>query len=273
MVLFLFCSSLVSFGQKEPKFTVRFKLTISKGDMKNALITITKNGAPYKVIDPNGGKYSVDLDLGGQYLVTCTKMGYITKSVIIDAHIPSGREADEFAKFTAVVELGPQPENEIITYSQPVGKIKYSMDLLDFDYDKDYTQTALTMQKKDEEHPIPAPKPPKPNPRPVPPSPPPPPPVAKSKPIPIIVEQPTYKHEKEKPKPVFIAPFTSDKKIVRTVSRDEIQEDRKKITIVKVNIDGTDYVYKKEEYVWGGVYFYKGPTFITERTFEKETEK
>lgn len=272
LVAFLFAKSNFSLAQKDAKFTVRFKLTIEKGDLKNALITITKNGAPFKVIDPNGGKYSVDLDLGANYLATCTKMGYISKSIILDTHIPSGREADDFAKFTATVVLSPQPEDQIVTYSQPVGKIKYSMDLLDFDYDKDYTQTALQMQKKDEEHPVPAPKPPKPNPHPVSPPPPPPPPVAKSKPIPIVVEQPKITHEVEKPKPVVVVPPTPQHKIVRTVDRKEIQEDRKKITIVTVTIDGTEFIYKKEEYKWGAVYFYKGPVFITERTFEKETE-
>ena len=32
------------------------------------------------------------------------------------------------------------------------------------------------------------------------------------------------------------------------------------------------YEYKKEEFGWGGVYFYKDGVSISERTFEKETE-
>ncbi len=272
LFIFLFFTSYFSFAQKAPTVTVKFKLDIEKGDMKNALITITKNGAPYKVIDPNGGKYTVELELGSQYLATCTKMGYISKSLIFDSHVPSGREADAFAMCKITVELHPQKDDEIVTYSQPVGKFKYSMDKMDFDYDKDYTSTALAMQKQAEEHPAPAPKPPKPNPKPEPPPPTPPPVVEKSKPIPIVVEQPKITHVEEKPKPVVVVPSTPDKKIVRTVSRKEIQEDRKKTTIVTVNIDGTDYIYKKEEYSWGGVYYYKGPVFITERTYMKETE-
>ena len=31
-------------------------------------------------------------------------------------------------------------------------------------------------------------------------------------------------------------------------------------------------VYKKEEFSWGGVYFYKSDKRITELTFEKETD-
>src|ERR1043165_5312466 len=81
-LLILLCSFRLN--AQAPQYSIKFKLSIKDGDMKNSLITITKNGAPYKVIDPSGGKYSIDLDFNAEYLFTCTKTGYITKSVIID---------------------------------------------------------------------------------------------------------------------------------------------------------------------------------------------
>src|SRR3954470_18602747 len=81
-VLFVLLFS-VGGNAQEPQYSIRFKLSIKDGDLKNALITITKNGAPYKVIDPSGGKYTIDLDFNAEYLITCTKTDYITKSVII----------------------------------------------------------------------------------------------------------------------------------------------------------------------------------------------
>jgi hypothetical protein len=270
-VLFIICIPSVA-QEDAPKFAVKIKMQVESGSLENALITITKNGKTDRVIDPNKGKYSVDLDLGAEYALVFTKMGYITKTVMIDTHVPNGREKEEFAKFTATVELAKQPEDEVITYSQPVGRIKYSVPFGDFDFDKDYTATAEAMIKKAEANPTPKPKPPTPAPRIEPKPPPPPPPVAPSKPIPVEVKQPEYKPEPPKPKPVVKEPETPVKPIVKNKEEKLIQEDKKRITVITVNINGVDYVYKREEYNWGGTYFYKDGKYITERTFAKETE-
>jgi hypothetical protein len=86
------------------------------------------------------------------------------------------------------------------------------------------------------------------------------------------VKQPEYKPEPPKPKPVVKEPEKPVKPIVKNKEEKIIQEDKRKITVVTVNIDGVDYVYKKEEWNWGGLYFYKDGKNITERTFAKETE-
>jgi hypothetical protein len=270
-IVMLFVTSYTMLGQEAPKFTVKLKMQVESGNLENALITITKDGKADRVIDPNKGKYNVDLDLGAEYKLVFTKMGYVTKTVIIDTHIPNGREKDEFAKFSATVELAKQPEEEIITYTQPVGRIKYCMSSGDFDYDKDYTASAEAMIKKAEANPTPKPKPPAPNPRPTT-TPPPTQTTPPSNPIPVAVKPPEYTPAPPKPKPAVVIPDTPAKPIVKNKVEKVIQEDRRKITIVTVNIDGVDYIYKKEEYTWGGLYFYKNGKNITERTFDKETE-
>ncbi|HSH64301.1 MAG TPA: hypothetical protein VLB84_00540, partial [Bacteroidia bacterium] len=190
----------VLFAQ-EAKLNLKLKLYIEKGKLDNSLITITRNGQPYRVIDPSKGKYVLDLELNSDFIFAFTKMGYISKSVIIDTHIPPGREKEYFNEFIAEVTLEPQPEDKIITYSQPVGKIKYSVPSGDFDFDNDYTATAKIQQEKDKERAVPKPKAPTPNPKPTPP------PVPKtetppSKPIPVAVEQPGYKPSPEVKKKV-----------------------------------------------------------------------
>lgn len=269
MLLLLFSTSLSA--QDAPKFSVKLKMQVESGNLENALITITKDGKADRVIDPNKGKYNLDLDLGAEYKLVFTKMGYVTKAIIIDTHVPNGREKEDFAKFTATVELAKQPEEEIITYSQPVGRIKYSGMVGDFDFDKDYTASAEAMIKKAEANPTPKPKPPAPNPRPDT-KPPPTTTVAPSNPIPVAVKQPEYKPEPPKPKPAVVVPDVPQKPIVKNKEEKIVQEDRRKLTIVTVNIDGVDYVYRKEEYNWGGVYYYRNDRNITERTYEKETE-
>jgi hypothetical protein len=256
---------------QEAKLNLKIKFNIVKGKLDNALITITRNGQPYRVIDPNKGKYVLDLEMGSDFVFTFTKLGYISKAVIVDTHIPKGREEEYFNEFIADVTLEPQPEDKIITYSQPVGKIKYSNAAGDFDYDNDYTATAKEQLEKDKDRAVPKPKDPTPNPRPVtvakeaPPLPP-------SKPIPVAVKQPDYKSTPEKIKKEAPAPDPPSKPVVRDREERIIQKDRLKITLVTVKIDGVEFLYRKEEYSWGGIYFYKNEKNITESAYSKETE-
>ena len=273
----LLCSFLFiglnSFSQTTSKFTIRLTLTIHDGDYKNALITITKNGAPFRVIDPEGSIKSVDLDLNSNYLISCTKMGYISKDVALNTKVPDGRGADPFSKFKVVIELFPQPEDAIVKFSQAVGQIKYSIDINDFDYDKNYAATALEMQKQATEHPTPAPKPPPPPiPKPIPPPPPPSKPIEVSKPIPIIVKQKEEVHEQPSVKKKETSIVVPEKKSEKNSVEKIFQDDRKKTTIVIITLDGVDYIYKKEEFNWGGTYFYKNNVNITEGTYRSETE-
>lgn len=240
------------------KFNVRLILDINEGDLTNVWVTITKGGATYRTINPNKTKYLVEFDLGGEYLVTVTKPNYISKSVIVNADVPAGREKEEFAKFDATITLNKQPEDQEISYTQPVGKIKYSYTAGDFDFDTEYIEQAKVMQKKAEANPKPKPK--VETPKPV------------SNPIPVEVKQPEYKPEPEKPKPVVVVPDVPQKPIVKNKEEKVIQRDRLKITIIIVKINDVPYEYKKEEYAWGGIYFYKDGINITEGTFNKETE-
>ena len=86
----------------------------------------------------------------------------------------------------------------------------------------------------------------------------------------VTANKPPAVVTKPKPKPVAIT--TPEKKIIKNITEQVIQEDRKKITIRNVTVNENTYVYKKEEYIWGAAYFYKDGTFITLSTFIEETE-
>lgn len=259
------------FSQAVPTFSIKLKFAVQQGGLENSLITITRDGAPYRVIDPSKGKYYIDLELGSNFIFTFTKPNHITKQVIINTVVPKGREEEDFAKFTADVGLEMQPEDKVVTYSQPVGRIKFSGLTNDFDFDKDYTQTATEAQKKDKENAKPKPKEPTPNPRPEPPKPmvtetPP------SKPEPVVIKQPEYTPEPPKPKPVVVEPVVEYKPAEKNKTERVIQRDRLKITIIMVVINQEEYEYKKEEFAWGGTYYYRDGKNITESTFNKDTE-
>ena len=235
----------------------RLRLSIEKGDLKSARITITKNGKSYKVIDTKA-KYDLEFDLGQEYVITASKIGYITKSIVVDTKVPTGREESEFSGFESEITLQPQPSEDIeITYTQPVGRIQYSSSLGDFDFDKDYTAKALEMQKKANAKPS-----------------------KKNKTVKdSIVSNPekiekTVEITKETNKPIEkIKPETppltpSTRNVVETFA----QQDKLKITYRAVTINGIEIIYRKEEFSWGGVYFYKGTINIIESTFETDTK-
>ncbi|HEY0031122.1 MAG TPA: hypothetical protein VGC65_10220 [Bacteroidia bacterium] len=269
--LFLLFSTF-SVKAQEPLFTIKLKFSVQEGGLDNSLITITRDGKVYRTIDPSKGKYNVDLELGSNFVFTFTKPGHITKQVIVNTVVPNGREKEDFAKFIAEVGLEMQPEDKIVTYSQPVGRIKYDGIAGDFNFDNDYTQTAIESQKKDKEIAKPKPK----EPPPAPPKPEPPKPVAQtippSNPVAVVVKQPEYTPEPAKPQvtpSVIVAPY---KPVVKNKEEKIIQRDRLKITVITVTINGTAFEYKKEEYSWGGTYYYRDGKNITEPTFDKETE-
>jgi hypothetical protein len=270
LMLLCLCTSAIH-AQEVTDFEILVKFNVADGDFKNSTIIITKDGAPFRVINPNKEKHNVTMPFGGEYLFTFKKLGYITKAVIVNTKIPAGREKEPFARFSMEVRILPQPEDQIVTYTQPVGIIKYSTEISDFDFDKDYSLTVSDMQKKAVENAVKVPKPPTPNPRPTPPvipeqT------IAPSKPVPIAVKQPEYKPEPPKKKPVVQAPAVPAKPIIKNKTVKVIQEDKRKITIVSVNVNGTDFIYKKEEYSWGGIYYYKSDKRITELTFEREAD-
>ena len=133
------------FPDKNYKFNIKFKLHIN-GQDSTGLITITKNGKPFKTIQSSGIKYPLALDLNSYYLFKCTKPGYITKIVFFDTKVPGRNEKDDFAKFTCFVELFKE-DGKTKPADKPIGGVKYSNELKDFDYDKLISETKKTKKE------------------------------------------------------------------------------------------------------------------------------
>jgi len=247
LLVLLFFSTTIIHAQVVPTLNVTSKLKIKDGDLKNSQITITKKGAPYKVIDPSKGAYAVDLTLGYEYEFTFTKLGYITKIILANTHVPEHREKGVFAKLVAEVELEKQPEDHSINHSLPSARIAYSDSKGDFDFEKDYDPKAEKAKKNEKN-------------------------VINQKPKIISATTPQNKQG-----PVILK--QSENKVEspsympsgRNKVEKIIQEDTKKITIITITISEKDYIYRKEEYGWG-TYFYKDGKSITETTFSTETK-
>jgi len=248
LLILVFFSSPIIFAQEVPTVNVTLKLKIKDGDLKNSQITITKKGAPYKVIDPTSNGTAVDLPLGFEYVFTFSKIGYVTNSVVVNTHVPENREKGKFAKQISEVELEKQSGKLEDNYVHVIGQIMYNMSKGDFDFDKGSIAKTDKIKKNEQG----------------------------SSPIPKAKTNTTVSHKSNQVQPVLEqsgnnSNVISTGPIIKNKVKKIIQEDSRKITIITVTSDGKEYVYKKEEYGWG-IYFYKDGKSITESTFKNETE-
>ncbi len=231
-LVFLLSFSKAYSQQTTPKLGVTVALKIKDGDLKNSLVTITRRGEPFKILDPGKGENTAELPLGYEYTFAFTKLGYITQNVIIDTHVPENRERGKFRKQIFSVELGKERDKDV----QYNIKLAYNMDIADFDYLKGKAAKNEKVQKKET--------------------------TTNHK---IKPDTTSLQNESDTTRPRKTGSKIKDKKV--------IQEDTRKFTIITITIDDEDYIYKKEEYDWGGVFFYKNGVAITENTFKSETEE
>ena len=247
VLLLLFFSFQSISAQEIFELNITLKLKVFEGDLKNSMVTITRKGAPFKVIDPNKENFDVVLPLGSDYLFTFRKIGYITKTISVDTHVPEGREKSEFAKKTSDVELDIQPEGRVVTYPKPVASLSYSIRKADFAWDKDVASEGYKMQKKEKANANS-------NVKSISPA------TENSKSNSVVVKQ-------SENNPVN----TVKKPIVKNKEVKVIQEDYKKFTIITITIDDKKYIYRKEEYNFT-TFYYKDGINISPDTFENETQ-
>lgn len=118
------------------KFTVKIKVTSAEGDSTNGHIHITKSEKKLKEIDLKGSQSLFSFDLNSNYVVECSKAGYMSKVVRIDTHVPQGREVEEFANFTMEVELHKLTASNKGKTAILAGGIIYNENVQDFDVEK-----------------------------------------------------------------------------------------------------------------------------------------
>jgi hypothetical protein len=125
------CLKVISLDARKFNLTIRLETSGNKA-LTMGTIKIIKNGKTEMTIDAKGIEESVALNFNSNYLIECSKNGYQDKTFFFDTHIPDGREKEEFAKFTASVELNKNEEGKIAETSKPVGGVKYDTKLEDF---------------------------------------------------------------------------------------------------------------------------------------------
>jgi hypothetical protein len=119
-------------GKDTMKVDSIFKLNLTvnfdteDNNAKGAKITITKDDKPFDEFTYDTLGYKNDMEMNSKYLFTCSKEGYITKSIVVDTHIPKYKDEKPFKKLTTTIELKKQSKNSIITNLEPVGYVYYN---------------------------------------------------------------------------------------------------------------------------------------------------
>lgn len=129
-------------GQDKAQFTVNGRMKIDGGDLSGARVVVYRNGAKEKTITTNLNRFSLDLALNANYVLSFEKDGFVAKKLQFDTRLPNGIPPRNYAPFEFAVSLFKQYDDvNIVVFNQPVGMIRYETSTDDFDYDTDYTKS------------------------------------------------------------------------------------------------------------------------------------
>jgi hypothetical protein len=124
------------------RFTVNGRMKVEGSDLSGARAVVYKNGVKERTITTGLTKFSLELDLNANYIVSFEKDGYVAKKISFNTHAPAEAAAKGFTPFDFAVSLFKQYDDiNLVVFNQPVGMIRYDPAAGDFDYDTDYTKS------------------------------------------------------------------------------------------------------------------------------------
>ena len=126
----------------QSKFIAHGRVKIEGGGFDGARVVVYKNGTKERTITDGLAKFTLDLDLNANYIVSFEKAGYVSKKISFDTRVPADAAANGFTPFDFAVSLFKQYDDvNTVVFNQPVGMIRYDNAAGDFDYDTDYTKS------------------------------------------------------------------------------------------------------------------------------------
>lgn len=127
------------------RFTVNGRLKIEGGDMTQTRVVVFKDGVKERSLASGLSKFTMDLELGHNYIMEFEKEGFVTKKLSFNTHVPAEASEQGFTQFDFSVSLFKQYDDlNIVVFNQPVGLIRFDEMAGDFDYDTDYTRSIQT---------------------------------------------------------------------------------------------------------------------------------
>jgi hypothetical protein len=128
--------------QAQGRFTVNGRVKVDGSDLSGARAVVYKDGVKERTISTGLAKFTLDLQLNANYIVSFEKDGYVAKKLSFNTHAPAEAAAKGFTPFDFAVSLFKQYDDiNMVVFNQPVGMIRYDATAGDFDYDTDYTRS------------------------------------------------------------------------------------------------------------------------------------
>ena len=129
-------------GFAQGKFTVNGRLKVEGGDLNGARAVVYKDGVKERTITASLSKFTLDLALNANYVISFERDGYVAKKIAFNTQVPSDAIDNGFTPFDFAVALFKQYDDiNIVVFNQPVGMIRFEPSVGDFDYDTDYTKS------------------------------------------------------------------------------------------------------------------------------------
>jgi hypothetical protein len=152
LLIFIFShTSALSQTRKTLTVTAKFKID-GGGSLNDAYMVLQRDGQSVETL-PGQSSYTLNLEIGADYILSFNKPGYITKKININTTVNDEERVEQgFESYPFTVVLIKQYEGvNIVVFNQPVAKITYSKKYDEFDYDTDYTKSIQSAIQKAEE--------------------------------------------------------------------------------------------------------------------------
>src|SRR5688572_4286079 len=89
-------------------FTINGRLKIDGGSMDGARLVVYKNGKKDRTIANGLNKFSLDLEIGQNYILSFEKDGFVSKKLSFNTKVPAEVTAKPFTPFDFAVSLFKQ---------------------------------------------------------------------------------------------------------------------------------------------------------------------
>ena len=133
---------LAAMVSAQSKFVINGRLKVDGGGLDGCRMVVYKNGGKDRTISADLNRFSLELDLGANYILSFEKSGFVTKKLQFNTRLPATATSEGLTPFQFVVSLFKQYEGmNTVVFNQPVGMIRYDPMQGDFDYDTDYTKS------------------------------------------------------------------------------------------------------------------------------------
>ncbi len=139
---FMLAMAISAISMSQGRFVINGRLKVDGGGLDGCKMVVYRDGEKFKTISADLNKFSLELELSKNYVLSFEKSGFVTKKLSFNTNAPAAAVLIGFTPFDFVVSLFKQYDGmNTVIFNQPVGMIRFDERLGDFDYDTDYTKS------------------------------------------------------------------------------------------------------------------------------------